>query len=310
MFESLFARGGLSLDRMRGLLEMAEAGSIAKAAPNDLNRQSLISRQIGELEEFFGTELTVRRDKSLALSPAGERLVALVREQFRDLMDFQLEQKQQRKSFAVGAGASMIEWLVIPALGGIRETLGGASLKLASLRSREVVAAVRDGRIDFGIVREDALGADALALPLVEISFPLCVPEILAGSRRGGELDDPAFWNTLPFAANSGGGQLDSLFRAAMTKACGSFRPAVECDSLLQIRELVVRGTCAGVLTSMGARGLAEHAVFVREFEPLEQFGRKLVLHWNKRQMSPRGVDERTIRRLATVLEIGPDQSA
>jgi hypothetical protein len=60
----------------------------------------------------------------------------------------------------------------------------------------------------------------------------------------------------------------------------------------------------------MGARGLAEHAVFVREFEPLEQFGRKLVLHWNKRQMSPRGVDERTIRRLATVLEIGPDQSA
>jgi len=303
MFQELFARGGLSLDRMRGLLEMAEAGSIAKAAPDDPSRQSLISRQIRELEEFFETELTVRRGKSLGLSLAGERLVALIREQFRDLSDFQLDQNNQCKSFAIGAGASMIEWLVIPALGEIRATLGVASLRLASMRSREVVEAVRDGRIDFGIVREDSLAEDALSLPLAKVSFPLCVPEKLAGKRRDKELDDPAFWKTLPFAANSGGGQLDSQFREAMTKACGQFRPAVECDSLLQIRELVMQGTCAGLLTSMGAKGLEDHAVFVREFRPLKKYGRALVLHWNSRQMSRRNVDDRTIRKLAAVLK-------
>jgi len=104
MFNGLFSRNGLSLDRLRNFLEVAEVGSIAKAAPDDVSRQSLISRQIRELEEFFGVELTVRRGKTLAISPAGERLSVLIREQFRDLLDFQREQKQVWKTFSIGAG--------------------------------------------------------------------------------------------------------------------------------------------------------------------------------------------------------------
>jgi hypothetical protein len=110
MFNDLFSRNGLSLDRLRNFLEVAEVGSIAKAAPNDVSRQSLISRQIRELEEFFGVELTVRRGKTLAISPAGERLSVLIREQFRDLLDFQREQRGEGKTFSFGAGASLLEW--------------------------------------------------------------------------------------------------------------------------------------------------------------------------------------------------------
>jgi DNA-binding transcriptional LysR family regulator len=62
---------------------MAQAGGIAKAAPNDATRQSLISRQIKELEVYFGTELTRRKGKILSLSPAGERLATLIREQLQ-----------------------------------------------------------------------------------------------------------------------------------------------------------------------------------------------------------------------------------
>lgn len=68
MFEHLFSKGGLSLDRLRSFMQMAQAGSIAKAAPGDTNRQSQISRQIRELEQFFGTELTRRKGKTLSLS--------------------------------------------------------------------------------------------------------------------------------------------------------------------------------------------------------------------------------------------------
>jgi len=74
MFEALFSTRGLSLDRLRSFLEMAEAGGIARAAPGDPVRQSQISRQIRELEEFFGTELTQRRGKGLVLTPAARRL--------------------------------------------------------------------------------------------------------------------------------------------------------------------------------------------------------------------------------------------
>ena len=74
MFEKLFESNGLSLDRLRSFLSFADAGSIAKAAPRDVNRQSQISRQISELETFFGAELTERRGKELVPSAAGDRL--------------------------------------------------------------------------------------------------------------------------------------------------------------------------------------------------------------------------------------------
>lgn len=93
MFEALFSKAGLSLDRLRSFLEMAEAGGIAKAAPGDAVRQSQISRQIRELEEFFGTELTLRRGKGLVLTPAGSRLADLIRGQLQGLDDFRREEE-------------------------------------------------------------------------------------------------------------------------------------------------------------------------------------------------------------------------
>jgi len=54
MFEDLFSKGGLSLERLRSFMLMANAGSIAKAVPQDPTRQSQISRQIKELESFSG----------------------------------------------------------------------------------------------------------------------------------------------------------------------------------------------------------------------------------------------------------------
>lgn len=305
MFESLFSRGGLSLDRLRGFLEMAEAGSIAKAAPGDENRQSLISRQIRELEEFFGVELTVRRGKTLGLSAAGERLVVLIREQFRDLQDFQLAQAGHLRSYRMAAGASLLEWLVLPVAGEVRRVLGGASLRLASMRSRQIVEAVRDGEADFGIVRQDALPPGVPQREILRMTFHLCVPVKMVSGVPHAQRDQPATWARWPFAANAGGGQLDRVFRQAMEKACGRFQPAYECDSLLQVKELVCHGLCAGVLGSIGTRGLDPQEVQVRSFAPLADYGRPLVLHWSQRQMRRRGMTEEMIEGVAEALRAG-----
>ncbi len=304
MFKDLFSRNGLSLDRLRSFLEVAEVGSIAKASPADINRQSLISRQIRELEEFFGVELTVRRGKTLAVSAAGERLAVLIREQFRDLQDFQREQKQVWKTFSIGAGASILEWLVMPATNGLRAALGPACLQFTTMRSRQVVEAVRDGKVDFGIVREDALPEGLPRRELVQLTFHLCHHgHFVAGLPRS-QWDTPAKWAKLPFAANAGGGQLDQTFRAAMEQVCGSFRPAFECDSLLQVRELVQLGMCAGVLASIGTQGLQEEGILVRGFAPLADYGRPLMLHWNERQMRRRGIESSVVEEMANTLRV------
>ena len=72
MFKKLLSQRGISLDRLRNFAAVAESGSIARVADGDPVRQSLISRQIGELEEFFGVELTRRRGKGGVLGEVGE----------------------------------------------------------------------------------------------------------------------------------------------------------------------------------------------------------------------------------------------
>jgi len=302
MFESLFSRGGLSLDRLRSFLQLAEAGSISKAASGDLSRQALMSRQIRELEEFFETELTFRSGKTLAISPSGKRLALLIREQFQDLSDFHLEQKKQAKSFSVGAGASVLEWLVVPAAAKIRRALGNPSLQLSSQRSRDLVEHIRDGRLDYAVVREDAIPEGLPRLPITQVKFHVCVSRKLVGPQIKSRLDDLSYLQTIPFAAMAAGGQLDRNFRQAMAENSRTFSPAFECDSLLQVRELIIQGACAGLLPSMGIQGLAEQEILVREFGPMKTYGRGLVLHWNERQMRRRGIEVTAQQEIARIL--------
>ncbi|WP_009963649.1 helix-turn-helix domain-containing protein [Verrucomicrobium spinosum] len=83
MFEDLLSRHGLSLDRLHGFLCVVEAGNISQAAAGDPVKQSQLSRQIRDLEAFFGVELTHRRGKSIAISAEGLRLAALIRQHLR-----------------------------------------------------------------------------------------------------------------------------------------------------------------------------------------------------------------------------------
>jgi DNA-binding transcriptional LysR family regulator len=302
MFEALFSKSGLSLDRLRSFLEMAEAGGIAKAAPGDVVRQSQISRQIRELEEFFGTELTLRRGKSLVLTPAGSRLADLIRGQLQGLDDFCREQEGRPKVFVLGAGASLLEWLVTPKLAALAASLGDARIRTESHRSRTLVEAVREGRVDFAVVRRDAI-ADASrknSHPLLEINFHLCVPRrLLPRGSAVADLADSAIWGMLPFATGREGGKLDEAIRGAMEKAGIDFRPRFECGSMLQVRQLLVQESCVAVMPNLALEGLDERKILVAPFAPLAAYGRTLVLHWNPRQMEMRGVTADMIAKAA-----------
>lgn len=305
MYDELFSKAGLSLDRLRGFLAMAEAGGIAKAAPGDAVRQSQISRQIRELEEFFGTELTLRRGKSLVLTPAGNRLADLIRGQLQGLDDFRREEAGRPKVFVLGAGASLLEWLVTPRLAAFAGALGDAQLRTESHRSRALVEAVREGRVDFAVVRRDAIADPSKknCHPLLKLSFHLCVPRrLLPKGATVEDLADISIWRTLPFAAGRDGGQLDQAIRAAMAKTGIDFRPGFECGSMLQVRQLLMQENCAAVMPNLALEGLDERKILIAPFAPLAGYGRILVLHWNPRQMEMRGVTTSAIRACAQAL--------
>lgn len=64
---------------VRYFLEVAQAGSVSQAAAQLHVAASAVSRQIGKLEDRLGCALFERRARGMALTEAGERLLAHVR---------------------------------------------------------------------------------------------------------------------------------------------------------------------------------------------------------------------------------------
>ena len=104
MIAELLSESGLSLERLQSFSRVAEAGGVTRAAKGDATKQSLYSRQIKELEEFFGAELMRRKGRGIVLTTAGERLHAIAREHFAAMIDFKLECQGQPLEIAIAVG--------------------------------------------------------------------------------------------------------------------------------------------------------------------------------------------------------------
>ena len=120
MFESVLAERGLSLDRLKNFCAIAEAGGIARTAGGDPAKQSLYSRQVRELEHFFGTELTRRKGKGIELTEQGLELARQARAHLISLADFKKSCAGQPVQFRIASGNGVIEWLLIQTLGRYR----------------------------------------------------------------------------------------------------------------------------------------------------------------------------------------------
>src|SRR3954468_19075764 len=114
MYENLLSRRGLSFDRLNVLLELENAGSLAKAAKGNEVRQTQYSRQIKELSEHFGVALAERQGRELKLTEHGRRLARLTRETFTGLDDFQQACLEEQLPVSIGAGDSILQWRLLP----------------------------------------------------------------------------------------------------------------------------------------------------------------------------------------------------
>src|SRR5581483_1824865 len=172
MFEGLLGQRGLSLERIRTLCLVADAGSIARAAKRDPVKQSQFSRQIRELEDRFNVELVRRVGKTLELTDAGRALARIGKEQLGALDDFARGCRRAKTVFHLGAGDTLLAWLVLPRLRPMREM----SFVLHALGQRAIADGLRELRLDFGL-------ASSGGTKLGRVRFQLFVPRRLLRSR-------------------------------------------------------------------------------------------------------------------------------
>ncbi len=298
MFEKLFSTTGLSLERLRSFLRVSEAGSITRAADGDPIKQSQFSRQIRELETFFGTELTQRRGKSIKLSPNGERLASLVRQEFQALEDFHQQVNAESRSFTLGAGGSILDWHVAPTLSNLIKILPDVTWRFESERSKDLVERVRDGRMDFAIVRRNAVPAGQPMKRLGVLAYIGAVPLTMA-KRFGNEerltLKELSQW---PLAVPSTEGQFHEVLAKSFESEDAPFHPLALCQGFQQVRALIQAGAYAGVLPSIAPRD--GFRTFI--LPALSSYRRELVLHWNKRQMERRNLGPTLLSSIANAL--------
>ncbi|EIP98934.1 transcriptional regulator [Opitutaceae bacterium TAV1] len=302
MFEKFFSERGLSLDRMRVLVEVHDAGSIAQAAPGDPIRQSQYSRQLRELSEFFGCEVAQRQGKLLKLTGQGRRLADLAREHFRSLEDFRVECAAESLDYTIAAGDSLLHWLVIPRLGALASGKQPVRFATTSLRTNDVVQRLADGRADFGVIRQDAVTAALDSAPLGELGYVAVVPKTLIGRGKTPALKDVI--GQLPLASQTADGQFTQRVRQIADNLKVEFRPALACQSFPQTVSAVRSGGFAAILPSLALAELPA-GTYVSVIDPaLKRLKRKLALIWNPRVPQVRSGASRLIGRLREALRV------
>jgi DNA-binding transcriptional LysR family regulator len=301
MFEILFSKRGLSLDRLRVVVELQHAGSFAQAAPGDAVRQSQFSRQLRDLSEFFGCELAERRGKVLKLTSKGEQLAAVVWQQMRALDDFHSDCRSEHAVFSIGAGDSLVQWLVIPRLGEAARGPKGMRFATYNLRTNEIIRQLSDCRLDFGLVRKNAVGHGLKAAPLGRQTYAAIVPKALSARRTPPSLNEVL--SSLPLTMQTTDGQFSSQLREIAEKLGIALRPALSCQSFPQTMAAVASGQFAAILPqiAVGEFGHAtNHTVSDPLLKPLE---RDLVLAWNPRSLDVRPGARAALTRLQSALK-------
>ncbi len=301
MFEKLFAERGLSLDRLRALIEVHDAGSIAQAAPGDPIRQSQYSRQLREISEFFGCEVARRRGKLLKLTVQGVRLAELAREHLRSLEDFRSECRAEAVDYTIAAGDSLIQWLVVPRLGALLEATPVVRFATSNLRTADVVQQLADGRVDFGVIRKDALVSGLRHADLGTLAYCVVVPKRLAGRAK---LSLKTIVADLPLAAPKADGQFTQRLREIARGLGVEFKPALACESFPQALAAVRSSRFAAIVPQIAVADLPAASISVLAFEELQKLRRDIVLAWNPRSTSIRPAAAKLAEELAGALRI------
>lgn len=238
MFEKLFAESGLSLDRLKSLLEVGAAGSIVKAANGDPVRQSQYSRQIKQLEDFFRVKLIERQGKGARLTASGRELARISRFFLLGLSNFQRGNLAEEQTFRIGASATFTRQFLLPIL--VPSQKPGASYATEIVSDSEIERRLHDLTLDFGIVGSAAISRPLQTNVLGAWRLGLWLPPALrldeAGARRSFQEQ------RLPLAAARN--ELEGLALPALM----NYPTQLVCSNFLEARTAVEQGELGAFL--------------------------------------------------------------
>ena len=282
------------MERLQSLCLVAESGGIMAAAKGDPNRQSLFSRQIKELEGALKLELLDRTTVPFRLSADGLKLEALTRE-YLEGMGRVLDGVAGRiPRVSIGAGESIIQWLVLPLLANSIKD-GGLTLRFQNLTSRDTVDAIRSRRIEIGVVPSEDAAHDLKSERLATYGV------IAVGKRGVLKKKSTIRWADLSgqvLAVPEGRGRLRRRIDALCEETPSGPKVVLECTSLPQIIEACGESEVVGLLPEVAKPAVKKAGLELCQIKELSDLKIDLTLIWHPVVISERAEVEMVVRRL------------
>jgi DNA-binding transcriptional LysR family regulator len=282
MFEHLFANSGLSLERLRTFREIVTAGGITAAAGDDSNRQSQYSRQLKELEKCFGVELLKRGHGPAELTDAGQRLYEIIGHTLSALDEFRLTCAGQSVELTIGAGESLIQWLLLPRLSGLAAAHPKLTVTFQNLKTDEILSGLLDGGLDFGVVSRFEPHRALASAPLVKLDFCLFAPAKLLPANERLKLRSDIL-GQLPLAMLEGSAGIRQAIEKEAQRAGFKLNVRLRFSSYPQLAQAVSNLEVAAIMPRLAESSFGTTTVRVVSLPFLSALSRQACLVWNRK---------------------------
>jgi len=184
---------------------------------------------------------------------------------------------------------------LVPAIGSIRRPNNPIRFTLSSLRTNDIAEHLHERRIDFGLLRANAIKKPLKRVVICEQTYAIFVPQRLVLTRGMLTMKDALL--NCPHAAIGGDGQLLKQLGELAGKMGGVFIPELVCDSIGQCVVAVESGAFAAVLPVQVRPSSSGTDYVVVEDDSLDTLRRQIALAWHPRTANLAGAPGSKVRQ-------------
>lgn len=249
----------VNLTQCLTFLAVAEIGSFRGAAERLNISQSALSVQVRQMERALGVPLLHRTTRNVVLTAQGQVAQLALRRICGDLdrmvKDFREEAALHKGFLSVAVLPSLAATLLPQVVTGFAAAYPGVEVRLRDADSKAVVAMLRGGDVDMGILSRNAVLDGYLFTPLFEDEFLAVVPRDghPLSARRRVTLED---LRGRRMVLNPRGVDLREGLEALFERASLPVDPAQEMTASSSLMALVAAGIGVTILPRTALSGL------------------------------------------------------
>lgn len=198
----------MDLHKLRGFYAIVQRGSVTQAARSLGLTQPTLSLQLKALETELGCRLLERGARRLRLTPEGEALHGLAGELFRTESQiealFRDRALLQPTRLTLATNQSVAAHILPTRLEVFTSRFPGVEINIHNLRTADILASVRDGTTDVGVILIDPRVPELTARPVLPYEMVLVTPrDHPLSARRGVTLADIAAYPFISYTKDT-----------------------------------------------------------------------------------------------------------